>query len=508
LIPLKREYRDRNHCKLWSQCYYRRSFRVFCLLPEPNLRRLLLISALVIAGFVQASLAKHVTLRGFVTAVHSPTSFEMDEYKIIDDTEAEHRRLGSVGKKDWQSPQLKPGTLRVGLEVEVKGDYDRKTGEVKATGIKALSDDTDPATPVEGMGLVEDKTSLQKTAQGWSGRLVAEGETLAVTPDTLISVKRSRAERKELRNAGLGSNDDSAFSPDDIDLDTFAHYVGLRQKDHSILAKKIEFRQDRAAAESDWSLLAAKVFYPEANSDVGTLTVDEKEYELFPSPEAEEYLGKLGASLIPAHERELPDKSASRVLFRFFLVNTDTVDVDTYPNGVVVVSAHVFDVFDNEAQLAFVLAHEMATAVEKHVWIITKYCEKERIEMSAVGAAASLAFPGALIATSLADKSILHNITRSLHNQADRVGIEYMLAAGYDPGQAVESWRVLEKKRAQGRFWGNHGVNFERRTYLESELRLSYANRDFSSLKRDSSGFHAAADAVEAARRRIRTKSK
>jgi len=321
-------------------------------------------------------------------------------------------------------------------------------------------------------------------------------------------VKRSRAERKELRKEGLEADDDSTFSPADIDLDTFAHYVGVRQTDHSILVKTIEFLQDRAAAESDWSLLAAKVVYPEANSDSGTLTVDEKQYEIFPSPEAEGYLNKLGASLVPAHQRELPDKSPGKVLFRFYLVNTDSVDVDTYPNGVVVVSVHLFDVFENEAQLAFVLAHEMARAAEKHAWVIGKYRAKERIAMSTMGAAASLTFPGAGIATSLANREILQQIVPSLRNQADRVAIEYMLAAGYDPNQAAEAWRALEKKRAQGRFWGNSATNFERRTYLEAQLYLNYANRDFSTLKRDSADFHVANEAVKAARHRKKANKK
>jgi hypothetical protein len=474
------------------------------------MRCFFLISALLLFGFVGIGSAKQITLRGYVTAVHSSTSFEMDEYKITDATEEEHRRLGSEGKKDWQSPQLKPGTLRVGLEVEVKGDYDRTTGELKATGIKAFYDDSDPDTPIESMGLVEDKTSLQKTAQGWSGRLIADGETIVLTPDTQISVKRSRAERKEMRNAGRDSGNDSAFSPDDINLDTFAHYVGVRQPDHTILAKKIEFRQDRAAVESGWSPSDAEVVYPDPKSEIGTLTVQGKHYQLAPSPEASVYLTKLGASLIPAHQRELPDESPGKVVFRFFLMDTDTVAVDAYPDGVVVVSAHLFDVLDNEAQLAFVLAHEIAKAVEKQEWTTARYHEKQRKEITVVatagGAAASL--PGAWLVSMLADEGIVHKLAGSLQNQADRIGLAYMLAAGYDPNQAVETWKVLEKKRVRGRFWGNPDVNFMRRTYLESELQLGYATRDFSSLKRDSSDFHTAVDAVKAARQRAKAKKR
>jgi len=81
-----------------------------------------------------------------------------------------------------------------------------------------------------------------------------------------------------------------------------------------------------------------------------------------------------------------------------------------------------------------------------------------------------------------------------------------MLAAGYDPNRAVEAWRVLQKKRAQGPFWGDADQNLMRRTYLQSELQLDYANQDFSNLKHDSPDFHATCDAVKAAR--VRAKSK
>ncbi|HTW31766.1 MAG TPA: M48 family metalloprotease [Candidatus Sulfotelmatobacter sp.] len=452
--------------------------------------------------------AKSITLRGFVTAVHSPTSFEMDEYTITDDTEREHERLGSVGKKDYHSPQLRPGALRIGLEVEVKGDYNRKTGQVKATGIKALWDDSDPANLIESIGLVEDRRSLQKNGQHWTGSFAADGETLVVTADTQISVKRSRGERKDLRHLGLESTDDSAFSPADIDLDTFVHYVGVRQPDHSVLTKEVEFRPDRAAADSDWKTLAAKVFQPHPDSPAGTLSIDERQYNLFPSTEAQEYLAKLGASLIPPHQRELPADSPHKMLFRFFLVDSDTVFVDTYANGIVVVSARVFDLLDHEAQLAFLLSHQMAAIVEKHQWIASHYREGERAEIELAGVASSLALPGMGLPFWFAEKGIMNGFARSLLNQQDRIGIEYMVAAGYDPNESAEFWRTLERKHAKGHFWGNHDWNLIRRTYLESELVTHYANRDFSGLKRDSAEFHAAAGAIQAVRHSAKSKRK
>jgi len=475
--------------------------------------RSLAVSALLLSGLIQASLAKHVTLRGYVTAVHSPGSFDLDGYKILDRTEEERERIREEGR-DYRPPQLKPGILRVGLEVEVKGDYDRKTGEVKATAIKAAMDDSAPDKSVEGMGLAEDKASLQKTAQTWSGNLKAGGETLVVTSETQVLLKRSRSEKKEREDLGLES-DISSFSPDDIDLNTFVYYEGVRQKDHAILAKKIEFRQDRAGVESDLSYMESKVTYEASHYEVGTLHVGQKEYELFPSPEASLYLEKLGNSLIPASQRDLPEKSPVKVKFRFFLMkspfNGHYFAVDTYPNGVIVVSENVFDVLDNEAQLAFVLSHEIARVVEKQKWTASKYRETERKQITAVGLAAfaaSGAAPGWPLLTYLVDKKIASKFVRGLRNQSDRVAMEYMLAAGYDPNQAVETWRVLERKRARGPFWGDSDDNLMRRTYLQSELLLDYAGQDFTTLRHDSPDFHAAADAMKAARVRAKAKKK
>jgi hypothetical protein len=468
------------------------------------MRRFVLVSALSLFGFVPISLAKHVTLHGYVTAVHSPDSFQMDEYKILDRTDQEHDRILSEGR-DYHPPHLKPGLLRVGLEVEVKGDYDFQTGEVKATSLKAVKDDADPAKSVEGMGLVEVQISLEQEGQGWSGRVVADGETIIVTSETQLSMKRGGREKKERQALGL-DRVDAAFRPDEIDLDTFAHYTGVRQADHSILATRIEFRQARASNESNWTDMEPKTVYHDPKSESGSLAIGQKEYALFPSPEAADYLSKLGASLIPTHQKELSDKSPEKARFRFFLMDADYFGVDTYPNGVIVVSSQLFDVLENEAQLAFVLAHEMARVVERQQWTASTYHETQRKEAEAAGLAAALVVPGAPLAGLALDNRIAHKFVRSMQNQADRVGIEYMIATGYDPYQSVEFWKVLEKTHPHGVFWGNSGINFLRRTYLASELRLNYAHQDFSSLKRDSAEFHTAADAVKRARDRVKAK--
>src|SRR5512140_1256662 len=160
----------------------------------------------LLSSLTSLCFAKKITIHGFVTAVQSPTTFEIDTYKVTDETVA-YAKL-----KEERAVTLKPGVLRVGLEVEVTGDYDRSTGELKANRIKAVEEGN-----IESAGLVEKKLSLTKNQNGWSGSVLADGETLQITPETEVKVRRSRFERKEIKKSGLETDND-AFSPDDVGL--------------------------------------------------------------------------------------------------------------------------------------------------------------------------------------------------------------------------------------------------------------------------------------------------
>jgi len=473
------------------------------VLHKGPIRHWLLIAVLTFL-LSNLCLANQIKLRGHVTAVHSSTSFEMDEYKINDDTS-----LAEKSGKSRVGPG-KPLSLRIGLELEVKGDYNRAMGEVKAQEIKILSDDEN----VAGTGLVENKASLKKDDRGWSGTLIADGEIFTVTPDTVITVKRSKTERKQLRSVNEASDESVPLSLEEIGLDTFAHYAGARQPDDSILAKRIEFEQDTVDADEAAARKAeaARLDYSDSQTGAGKLTIDETERDMFPCPEAQEYLTKVGMSLVPSYQRELPDSDPLKIQFRFFLIDTDTVVAGAYPNGIVVVSAHVFDVLDNEAQLAFMLSHEMARAVEKQAWRFYRYRRGERVTISLAGAAAGMfTYGAASLGTNVAERRVVADFSRQLETQADRAGLAYMFAAGYDPRQAPEVWRAIARSRADHDkrvFWSNPAQNLTRRSYLEAELNLRYAKEDSSTLEKNTPEFKSAADAIKSARQRGKSKAK
>ena len=71
-----------------------------------------------------------------------------------------------------------------------------------------------------------------------------------------------------------------------------------------------------------------------------------------------------------------------------------------------------------------------------------------------------------------------------LENQSDRIGLQYMIDAGYDPRQAPAVWKLMAKTngvQATNFFWSSHDNAPTRRSYLMNELKNNYRDIDYSS---------------------------
>ena len=176
------------------------------------------------------------------------------------------------------------------------------------------------------------------------------------------------------------------------------------------------------------------------------------------------------------------------------MVENKSFNASAYPNGVVVVHSGIFNALENEAQLAFVLSHEVTHSIEKHVWREHEY-HKTALMALRIGGAIGAGFGGRGVAdlANMVEAGIRNGYARSLENQADREGMQRMVEAGYDPREAPRAWKVAAKKYGDhptNLFWDNHDNNATRRSYLMSELKNNYSETDFSTLKGDGEEFH------------------
>src|SRR5258707_15837999 len=78
--------------------------------------------------------------------------------------------------------------------------------------------------------------------------------------------------------------------------------------------------------------------------------------KLLAVPSVQEYVSQLGDSLLPSGI-----KGTTRTLeFRFFVVEDPTINASSLPDGTLLVNTGLLGAVDNEAQLAFILSHEIA----------------------------------------------------------------------------------------------------------------------------------------------------
>ena len=451
-------------------------------------------TVLLITCLACTALAKDVTIHGFVTAVQSPTSFEIDDYKVRGGKSVSIDVDSSEGGKQ---AAFKLDQIRIGTELEVKGEFDEQSSELQAKSIRLFEEDT---VRVHRMALLEKLPALVKEGDGWKGEVFADGQKISVAPTTVVALRLNRSERKAASDAKQDHDEKPLKSIDDLNLDTFVRYEGTRAADGSIAATKLEFQHaefDPGEAKM-WRKVDPKVKDPDYSAfQPGELKMHWKSYKIVPNREAQEYVARIGQSLIPAHQKELPADSPLKIPFRFYLVESNSFNAVTYPNGVVVVYSNVFDVLENEAQLAFIMSHEISHAVEKHAWLEARYHRNELIAMRVGGA--FIPAGGGMVADLLAS-GIKNQYSRSLENQADRVGLEWMYAAGYDVREAPQTWKAVSKKhgdRVTNPFWDSHDNGTTRRSYLMSELRNNYSDVDFSTLKKDSDEFHHVAQVVK-----------
>jgi predicted Zn-dependent protease len=187
-------------------------------------------------------------------------------------------------------------------------------------------------------------------------------------------------------------------------------------------------------------------------------------YEIIANAEAQQYVGEVGRRLVPRYQHDMPEQAPTKIPFRFYLVKREEASAVALPNGVVLVYSGLFEVMENEAQLAAAIGHEIAHLTQEHRW---------QLEAK---------IPGAF-----------DNVySRNFENQADRLGLRYMSDAGYDPREAARVWKLLTKKYGfvlTNAFGASHDNHALRRGYLMSELAENYRDLDYASTKTEKDPF-------------------
>jgi beta-barrel assembly-enhancing protease len=161
--------------------------------------------------------------------------------------------------------------------------------------------------------------------------------------------------------------------------------------------------------------------------------------------EVVDYLAGLGGRLVRANP-------AARQDFEFFAMRDSVVNAFALPGGFVGVNTGLINLVDSESELASVLAHEIAHVSQRHIARMIGHEQQLQIPMLAAFAAAILlghAHPdlatGAMAAAQAGAVQTALSYTRDFEREADRIGLQTLEAAGYDPRAMATLFEKLQR---------------------------------------------------------------
>lgn len=140
---------------------------------------------------------------------------------------------------------------------------------------------------------------------------------------------------------------------------------------------------------------------------------------------------------------------------RVYIIRNAEFNAAMAPNGMMHVWTGLLLRTANEAQLAYVLGHEIGHYLRRHSLqrmrdIHSKSAFLQVITM-VLGAGAGVAGSAVGLGAQLATLGSVYAFSRDSEREADELGFELMVRAGYDPREAPRSWeRLLAERQASG----------------------------------------------------------
>ncbi len=172
--------------------------------------------------------------------------------------------------------------------------------------------------------------------------------------------------------------------------------------------------------------------------------------QILDDPETAEYLQSLGSRIATQASGE----SGQR--FYFFIVRDAGINAFALPGGFIGINYGLILTTNNEAQLASVLAHEIAHVTQRHIARRLQAQGRQNIaSMAAVLAAIILgaaaggsgdAVQGAIAVAQGVSAQRSINFTRANEYEADRVGIAFLAAAGFDPNAMADLFDTMGRR--------------------------------------------------------------
>jgi len=165
----------------------------------------------------------------------------------------------------------------------------------------------------------------------------------------------------------------------------------------------------------------------------------DRQAKFIEDPMITEYVNRVGQNIVLHSDAKVP--------FTIKVIDSDEVNAFALPGGFFYVNKGLLLAADNEAELAGVMAHEIAHVAARHA--VENQAKASLLEYAALGASIFLGgIPGMIYQNTagIGLLGIFMKFSRSAEEEADKLGVQYMYAAGYDPGAMATMFEKLEAK--------------------------------------------------------------
>src|SRR5450631_4376665 len=168
----------------------------------------------------------------------------------------------------------------------------------------------------------------------------------------------------------------------------------------------------------------------------------ESQIKLVNDPVVTEYVNRIGQNLVRNSDAQVP--------FTIKVIDSDVVNAMALPGGFFYVNSGLILAADEEAEMAGVMAHEIAHVAACHYGReMTRMNLLQMASLPAIFMGGALGY-GIYEGMGLGIPLTFLHFSRGFEAEADYLGIEYMYRSGYDPSAFVsffEKIQAMEKKK-------------------------------------------------------------
>lgn len=204
------------------------------------------------------------------------------------------------------------------------------------------------------------------------------------------------------------------------------------------------------------------------------------EQALLQNEQVNDYLTQVGERVLAAGDKSPFD-------FHFFVIQSSAINAFATPGGYVYVNQGLINLVENEAQLAGILAHEIAHVKCRHIAQMVDRSTKLSIStLAAILAGAFLGGGGDLGAASVlfpmaAATSLSLKYSREHEEEADRMGLSYLVASGYNGKAMLDFLKIMRRyeyfSNAIPSYFLTHPGTDDRIHYIDALLQTKYRRR-------------------------------